>query len=189
MFSLSVQWKITLLSGLCLVLTSFSLIGISVYNGYQNRSTIVDHSTDSVVSKSEQLLKAQSQLNATEAISYLQQAYNRAEMLGQTTLFLQQNAEDNFTASEDLRTSLEDMLRLSVESFESIQSAYLVFLPDALDGEDANYHGADYVGSNEIGRYASHWAMSLDGSRALANTVSEDMLKDSVNQERFSCPL
>jgi len=189
MFSLSVQWKITLLSGLCLVLTSFSLIGFSVYNGYQNRSTIVEHSTESVVSKSEQLLKAQSQLNATEAISYLQQAYNRAEMLGQTTLFLQQNAEDNFTASEDLRTSLEDMLRLSVESFESIQSAYLVFLPDALDGEDANYHGADYVGSNEAGRYASHWAMSLDGSRALANTISEATLTDAVNQERFNCPL
>ena len=189
MFSLSVQWKITLLSGLCLILTSFSLIGFSVYNGYENQKIIKEYSTNSVVSKSEQLLKSQSQLNATEANNYLKEAFYRAEMLGETVLFLQQNAEDNFTPSEDLRTSLEDMLRLSVERFETIQSAYLVFLPDALDSEDSNYHGADYVGSNEVGRYASQWTMSMDGSGALSNTISESILADQSNNERFSCPL
>lgn len=189
MSSLSVQWKITLLAGLCLIFTSFSLIGLSVYNGYENQKTIKEYSTSSVISKSEHLLQAQSQLNATEAIKYLEEAYYRAEMMSKSVLFLQQNAEDNFTPSEDLRTSLENMLRLSVEGFDTIESAFLVFLPDALDGEDANYHGADYVGSNEQGRYATHWVMQANGQQAQASTISESTLSDTSNTERFVCPL
>ncbi len=40
------------------------------------------------------------------------------------------------------------MVRRSVLNFDSIQGAYLVFRPDLLDSEDANYVDADYVGSN-----------------------------------------
>lgn len=189
MRSMSVQWKISLLSGLCLVLTSISLIGFSVYNGYENQKTIKTYSTESVVSKSEKLLEAQSQQNATEAVKYLDEALYRAEMLGKTTLFLQQNAEDNFTASEDLRTSLQDMLRQTVESFDSIKSVYLVFEKDALDSEDSNYHGAEYVGSNEIGRFSTQWRQTAPGEAAVSTVLSEKELTDQANTEKFICPM
>lgn len=189
MRSMSVQWKISLLSGICLVLTSISLIGFSVYNGFENQKTIKAYSTESVISKSEKLLEAQSQQNATEAIKYLDEALFRAEMLGKTSLFLRQNAEDNFTASEDLRTSLQDMLRQSVESFDTIKSVYLVFEKDALDNEDSNYHGADYVGSNEIGRFATQWIQPIEGEEAKSNTLSEQFLTDQANADKFSCPM
>lgn len=189
MRSMSVQWRISLLSGLCLILTSISLIGFSVYNGFENQKTIKAFSTESVISKSEKLLEAQSQQNATEAIKYLDEAIYRAEMLGKTTLFLQQNAEDNFTASEDLRTSLQDMLRQSVESFDSIKSVYLVFEKDALDSEDSNYHGADYVGSNEIGRFSTQWSQTLPGEAAISTVLSEKQLTDQANKEKFVCPV
>ncbi|WED27884.1 methyl-accepting chemotaxis protein [Vibrio sp. DW001] len=188
MRSMSVQWKISLLSGLCLVLTSISLIGFSVFNGYENQKTIKTYSTESVISKSEKLLEAQSQQNATEAIKYLDEALNRAEMLAKTTLFLQQNAEDNFTASEVLRTSLQDMLRQSVESFDAIKSIYLVFEQDALDSEDSNYHGADYVGSNEIGRFSTHWRQMEPGGEAVSSVLSEQELTGQTNTEKFVCP-
>ncbi|MDV7103009.1 methyl-accepting chemotaxis protein [Vibrio sp. TH_r3] len=189
MRSLSVQWKISLLSGLCLIVTSISLIGFSIYSGLENQKTIKSFSSDSVISKSEQLLQAQSEQNATEAINYLQEALHRAEMLANMSLFLQQNAEDNFTASEDLRTSLQNMLRQSVESFASIESAYLVFEKDALDGEDSNYHGAEYVGSNEVGRFAAQWHQSGSGEAAVPSVLSETTLSDANNVQKFVCPL
>ncbi|MDG3088381.1 methyl-accepting chemotaxis protein [Vibrio hannami] len=189
MRSLSVHWKITLLSGLCLILTSGLLIGFSIYSALSNQSTIKDYSSDSVIGKSQQLLQSQAALNATESIQYLEEAYHRAEVMVETAKLLQSMAEDNFTPSEDLRTSLDESIRGMVEKFDTIQGAYLVYKRDALDGEDANYHNADYVGSNEVGRFATYWATSLDGTDVLPNVIYEATMEEPSNRERFVCPL
>ncbi|WP_375750313.1 methyl-accepting chemotaxis protein [Vibrio sp. HN007] len=188
MRSLSVHWKITLLSGLCLILTSGLLIGFSIYSALNNQSTIKTYSSESVIDKSQQLLQSRAALNATESVQYLEEAYHRAEVMVETAIFLQRTAEDNFTPSEDLRTSLDESIRGMVEKFDTIQGAYLVYKRDALDGEDANYHHADYVGSNEVGRFATYWAMSLDGTDVLPNVVYEATMEDPINSERFVCP-
>lgn len=149
MRSLSVQWKITLLAGCCLIITSLSLIGFSIYNATSNQQVIKSQSSESVINKTQQLLASVSQLNAQETQRYVDEAIYRAEMLASSAQFLKNNADENFTPSEELRTALDEMVRRSVLNFDSIQGAYLVFKPDLLDGEDANYVDADYVGSNE----------------------------------------
>lgn len=149
MSSLSVQWKITLFAGCCLIITSLSLIGFSIYNATSNQQVIKSQSSESVINKTEQLLASVSQLNAQETQRYVDEAIYRAEMLAASAQFLKNNADENFTPSEELRTALDEMVRRSVLNFDSIQGAYLVFQPDLLDGEDANYVDADYVGSNE----------------------------------------
>lgn len=189
MRTLSVQWKITLLAGCCLLVTSLSLIGFSVYNAVNNQKIIKSQSSESVINKSQQLLENRAQLNATEVQAYLVEAVHRAEMLASTALFLKRNAEDNFTASEELRTALDEMVRQSVSEFDAIQGAYLVFNPDSLDGEDSNYTDADYVGSNDIGRFAPYWIVSENGENILANVLSEQTLKEASNSERFFCPV
>ncbi|MFA0301245.1 methyl-accepting chemotaxis protein, partial [Vibrio sp. 10N.222.46.B3] len=70
-----------------------------------------------------------------------------------------------------------------------IQGAYLVFKPDLLDAEDANYVDADYVGSNERGRFAPYWKVADNGENVLPNVLSESTLSDNSNSERFFCPL
>lgn len=189
MRSLSVQWKITLLAGCCLLITSLSLIGFSIYNATSNQQVIKTQSSESVIDKSQQLLASVSQLNAMEVQKYLDEAIYRAEMLASTALFLKTNAEENFTPSEELRTALDEMVRRSVIEFDSIQGAYLVFRPHMLDSEDDNYIEADYVGSNEIGRFAPYWKVSENGENILSNVLSEETLKESSNSERFYCPL
>ncbi|MGF1754664.1 methyl-accepting chemotaxis protein, partial [Vibrio makurazakiensis] len=189
MQSLSVQWKITLLAGCCLLITSLSLIGFSIYNATSNQKVIKAQSSESVIDKSQQLLASVSQLNSKEVQQYVDEAIYRAEMLASTALFLKSNAEENFTASEELRTALDEMVRQSVIGFDSIQGAYLVFKPNLLDGEDDNYVDADYVGSNEIGRFAPYWKLSDDGQNVLANVISESTFNESSNSERFFCPL
>jgi len=71
MRTLSVQWKITLLAGCCLLITSISLIGFSVYNAVTNQKQIKAQSSESVITKSEQLLETRALLNATEVAEYL----------------------------------------------------------------------------------------------------------------------
>ncbi|PMO06541.1 chemotaxis protein [Vibrio splendidus] len=189
MRSLSVQWKITLLAGFCLIITSLSLIGFSIYNATSNQQVIKSQSSESVINKTQQLLASVSQLNAQETQRYVDEAVYRAEMLAASAQFLKNNADENFTPSEELRTALDEMVRRSVLNFDSIQGAYLVFQPDLLDGEDANYVDADYVGSNEKGRFAPYWKVADNGENVLANVLSEPILSDDSNSERFYCPL
>jgi methyl-accepting chemotaxis protein len=189
MRSLSVQWKITLLAGCCLIITSLSLIGFSIYNATSNQQVIKSQSSESVINKTQQLLASVSQLNAQETQRYVDEAIYRAEMLAASAQFLKNNADENFTPSEELRTALDEMIRRSVLNFDSIQGAYLVFKPDLLDGEDANYVDADYVGSNERGRFAPYWKVADNGENVLSNVLSESTLGDNSNSERFYCPL
>ncbi|MEZ9438619.1 methyl-accepting chemotaxis protein [Vibrio atlanticus] len=189
MRSLSVQWKITLLAGCCLIITSLSLIGFSIYNATSNQQVIKSQSSESVIDKTQQLLASVSQLNAQETQRYVDEAIYRAEMLASSAQFLKNNADENFTPSEELRTALDEMVRRSVLNFDSIQGAYLVFKPDLLDAEDANYVDADYVGSNERGRFAPYWKVADNGENVLPNVLSESTLSDNSNSERFFCPL
>ncbi|CAH1575578.1 methyl-accepting chemotaxis protein [Vibrio owensii] len=189
MRTLSVQWKITLLSGLCLLVTSLSLIGFSVYNALGNQKLLQQESSASVVEKSEQLLQTRALLNATEVSEYLNEATYRAEMLAANALFFKSNSEENFGASEDLRSALNEMIRQAVLRFDAIQAAYLVFNPDMLDSEDSNYKSADYVGSNEAGRFATYWSKANNGENVLAKTLSEKALNQNENAEHFYCPI
>lgn len=189
MRSLSVQWKITLLAGCCLIITSLSLIGFSIYNATSNQQVIKSQSSESVINKTQQLLASVSQLNAQETQRYVDEAIYRAEMLASSAQFLKNNADENFTPSEELRTALDEMVRRSVLNFDSIQGAYLVFKPDLLDAEDDNYVDAEYVGSNERGRFAPYWKVADNGENVLPNVLSESTLSDDSNSERFFCPL
>lgn len=189
MRTLSVQWKITLLSGICLVITSLSLIGFSVYNAVSNQQVIKVSSSESVKEKSQQLVQTTALLNATEISEYLNEALYRAEMLADSALFQKKNSEENFGESEALRTSLNDIVHNAVSNFDSIQGAYLVFRQDGLDGEDSNYVSAAYVGSNETGRFAPYWQTSEDGKSVQEHVLSEKELAEGDNSERFYCPL
>lgn len=185
MRTLSVQWKITVLSGLCLVITSFSLIGFSVYNAVTNQQIIRDQSAISVSKKSEQLLETRALLNATEVSEFFSEALSRAELLADSVLFQKKLSEENFGESESLRTALDEIVRTSVLNFPEIEGAYLVFKPDLLDSEDSNYVDADYVGSNEIGRFAPYWVTTGNGENVVANILSEAAINADENSERF----
>ncbi|MGD8115659.1 methyl-accepting chemotaxis protein [Vibrio sp. TRT 29B02] len=189
MRTLSVQWKITLLAGFCLLITSLSLIGFSVYNAVSNQQQIKQQSSQSVINKSEQIVETRALLNATEVTQFLNEALYRAEMLASSAMFQKTLSEENFGDSEELRTALDEMVRRSVLSFETIQGAYLVFRPNMLDNEDSNYENAEYVGSNEIGRFAPYWLTSQNGENVVANVLSEAVLADAINSERFYCPM
>jgi methyl-accepting chemotaxis protein len=189
MRTLSVQWKITLLAGCCLLFTSLCLIGFSLYNAINSQQTIKALSNESVTDKSQALLEARAEINAREVSDYFNEASYRAEMLVANTKFQKLNAEENFMASEDLRTALDEMIRQAVIGFETIQGAYLVFQPNALDGEDTNYKNANYVGSNERGQFATYWRIADTGENAYREVLSETALNDLQEGERFYCPI
>ena len=153
MRSLSVQWKITLLAGMSLLATITVLTGLSFYFSSQSQRLVNEQTFSSLREQSQSLVRVQAQRQAIHVKQYLDEAAYRAEMLAQSVLFLKFNAEENYTNSSELRGSINELLRRSVDSFSNIRGAFVVFNPNALDGEDGNYHGADYVGANSTGRF------------------------------------
>ncbi len=78
------------------------------------------------------------------------------------------------------------MVRRPSGTFDLIQGV-LSLKPDLLDGEDANYVDADCVGSNEKGRRTFTEGVD-NGENVLSNVLSESILSDDSNSERFYCP-
>ncbi|PSU35167.1 methyl-accepting chemotaxis protein [Photobacterium lutimaris] len=163
MRSLSVKWKIALMAGLGLLATVIVLTGLSFYFASQNQQLVSQQVFSSLRTKSQLVVQAQAEKQSATVQQYLDEAAYRAEMLAQSVLFLKFNAEENYTNSSELRGSISELLRRSVNEFENIHGAFVVFNPDALDGEDSNYVRADYVGANEQGRFSPYWAASPSG--------------------------
>jgi methyl-accepting chemotaxis protein len=157
MGSLSVQWKITLLSGCCILVVAISLIGFTFSSSTTNQKIIQVQTSNSVGEKSEQLLISGASTQASLVQKYLDEAAYRAEMLAESIAFVQYNAEDNFTSSDELRDSVSELLKRSVQNFDNMHAAFTTFRPNMLDGEDANYTDADYVSSNDQGRFSAYW--------------------------------
>jgi len=178
MSSLSVQWKITLLSGLCLLIVATSLISFTTISASSNQKIIQIESADLVGKKSQQLLMSAAHTQASIVQKYLDEATYRAEMLAESIIFLQYNAEENFTNSEELRISISELLKRSVLNFENMHAAFTTFKTDMLDNEDANYVDAEYVSSNDRGRFAPYWYKNSNKEPILA-IKSEQQIRDS----------
>ncbi|MCQ1058238.1 methyl-accepting chemotaxis protein [Photobacterium sp. DNB23_23_1] len=160
MRSLSVKWKIALMAGLGLLATVTVLTGLSFYFASQNQQLVSQQVFSTLRTKSQLVVQAQAEKQSTTVQQYLDEAAYRAEMLAQSVLFLKLNAEENYTNSSELRGSISELLRRTVNEFDNIHGAFVVFNPDALDDEDRNYVNAEYVGANEQGRFSPYWAKS-----------------------------
>jgi len=195
MSSLSVQWKITLLSGCCILLVAISLISFTLLSSTSNQQIIQIQSSDSVGEKSEQLLMSEANTQASIVQKYLDEATYRAEMLAESIAFLQFNAEENFTSSDELRNSISELLKRSVQNFDNMHAAFTTFLPDMLDGEDANYANADYVSSNDQGRFSAYWyknnqnkpTLTIKNEQQINNTAQA--MSGQANNFWYSCSI
>lgn len=157
MRSLSIQWKVTLVASLCVAVTAVTLLTFSTYVNNQFQQTVGQASTQTLRSAAQRLATSQAQVQATHVQRSLDEAVYRAQMLAQSVVYLQYNAEQNFTDSGELRGSINELVRRSVENFDTVQAAFVVFKPNALDQEDDFYQLDTERGANAAGRFASRW--------------------------------
>ncbi|MGL5216573.1 MAG: methyl-accepting chemotaxis protein [Aeromonas hydrophila] len=158
MSSLSVQGRITLIAGCCLLASAGALVASSLFSAANMQDQVLTSTTAEAQSAAENWMKAMGSEQAAKVTSYLDEAYFRATLLGQGILFQRKNAADNFGSSETLRTAVNQQLHDAAASSDNLLGVYAVFEPDQLDGEDSNYHGSSALGSNDQGRFSTYWA-------------------------------
>ncbi|HEY9594347.1 MAG TPA: methyl-accepting chemotaxis protein, partial [Spirochaetia bacterium] len=113
--------------------------------------------------------------NASEVAGQLQAPMDTARTLAQAF-----SAADAIPA-RDRRAAASAMLRKVLEANKGFLAVWAVFEPDAFDGRDREFMGAD--GCSETGRFTPVWAME-NGAPAISN-VSEN---DAATEDYYQIP-
>ncbi|TVT89643.1 methyl-accepting chemotaxis protein [Pseudomonas sp. RGB] len=191
---LSIQWKITLLAGLCLLGIVTLLVGLSLYR--------MEHSSQQVKASSMQMLdeSAQSRIEAqgeVQALGIRQQfmdAYQYGHGFARQVLFLREQAEKRFLDAFDTREDLTRQVKAALQANPDLLGLSLVFEANALDGKDELFANQAELGSNDKGRFALYWSQPTPGKLTSMSLPESDMSDTSVGPSGekanawFTCP-
>ncbi|MDH4582567.1 methyl-accepting chemotaxis protein [Pseudomonas sp. BN415] len=175
---LSIQWKITLLAGICLLAIVTLLVGSSLYQSKRSASLVKAESSQMLDQSAQLRLQARAELQAIRIQRYFMDNYQYGKGFSRQVLFLKEQAEKRFLDAFDLREDLTRQVRTSLEANPEILGLYLVFEPNALDGKDELFVDQAELGSNDKGRFSLYWAQPTPG-KLESESMTEELLADS----------
>ena len=176
---LTIQWKITLLAGLCLLVIVTLLVGTSLYQA-RDSAAMVKHSSSEMLEQAAQLrMQARAEAQALEIQRYFMDAYQYGKGFSRQVLFLRAQAEKRFLDAFDLREDMTRQVRTALEGNPDLLGLYVVFEANALDGKDELFTGQEALGSNEQGRFSLYWSQAKVGELEAA-TLKEEELADTT---------
>ncbi|SIQ96895.1 methyl-accepting chemotaxis protein [Aquipseudomonas alcaligenes] len=176
---LSIQWKITLLAGLCLLAIVTLLVGASLYQSTHSAALVKKSSSNMLEESARLSMSARGELQGIRIQRYFMDAYQYGKGFSRQVLFLKDQAEKRFLDAFDLREDMTRQVRSSLEANPSLLGLYLVFEPNALDGKDELFVGQSEIGSNDKGRFSLYWSQSTPGTLE-AEAMNEDQLGDTT---------
>ncbi|WP_070341620.1 methyl-accepting chemotaxis protein [Pseudomonas aeruginosa] len=176
---LSIQWKITLLAGLCLLGVVALLVGLSVYR-MQHSSVLVKSASTQMLDESARLrLEARGELQALRIQRYFMDAFQYGKGFSRQILFLRDQAQKRFLDAYDLREDLTRQVRTALAANPEVLGLYVVFEPNALDGKDELFVDQPALGSNDKGRFSLHWAQATPGQLESESMIESELADTS----------
>jgi methyl-accepting chemotaxis protein len=169
---LSIQWKITLLAGLCL-LAIVAVLVTSALSQARRSAALVNRANTEMLDHSARLrLQAYAETQELRIQRYFMDAYQHANGFARLVQVLRHRG------GSDLRGELIQQARASLAGNPNVIGLYLVFQPNALDHQDGQFIGQDANGSNETGRFSLYWSQPRPGTLE-QEAMPESMLGDS----------
>jgi methyl-accepting chemotaxis protein len=157
---LSIQWRITLLSGLSLLAVVGALTGASLYQNQQGATLLKRQSSQLLGQSALESLQAQALAHGQRVERFFSETAIYGEGFAQQVLQLRAQALNGRLTAAQLRHDLIDLTREALLKREKVLGFYVVLLPDALATEDASLAGQRDLASNEKGRFALYWSQS-----------------------------
>ena len=192
---LSIQLKITLLAGLCLLAIVAVLVSASVIQASRSASLVKQASTAMLQESAQLRMTARGESQALQMQRYFMDAYQYGRGAATQVLFIREQAEKRFLDAFDLREDLTRQVRSALEANRSLLGIYVAFEPNALDGKDDLFTDQENLGSNDKGRFSIYWAQGDDGELS-AEAMKEADLNDATPgisgapyNAWYSCPL
>ncbi|AHL34562.1 chemotaxis protein [Pseudomonas brassicacearum] len=161
---LTIQWRITLLSGLSLLAVVGALTGASVYQNQQSAKLLKMQSSQLLGQSALERLQAQALAHGQRVERFFNETALYGEGFAEQVLQLRTQTLNGRLTPEQLRHDLIGVTRQALLKREKALGLYVVLLPDALAGEDAGFSGQRSLASNETGRFALYWSQSQPGN-------------------------
>ncbi len=191
---LSIQWKITLLAGLCLLGIVTLLVGLSLYRMEQSSQQVKASSMQMLDEAAQARIEAQGEVQALGIRQQFMDAYQYGHGFSRQVLFLREQAEKRFLDAFDTREDLTRQVRAALQANPDLLGLSLVFEANALDGKDELFAGQAELGSNDKGRFALYWSQPTPGKLTSMALPESDMSDASVGPSGekanawFTCP-
>jgi len=186
---LSIQWKIILLAGLCLLAIVVVLALTSLTQSRRSAAEVFAANTELLEHNARLRLQAHGETQALRIQRYFMDAYQYGNGFARLVQVLRQRADG------DLRADLVAQARAALAGNRDLIGLYLVFQPDSLDQQDARFKAQAHQGSNDSGRFSLYWSRNAAGELE-PEAMPESMLADtsvaangSPYNRWLTCPL
>ncbi len=161
--SLTIQSKIALLAGLCLLLVVSLLMGLSLYQTHQSSQQVAQASSDMLGNAAQEHMQALGTVQAMQVQRTFMQTHEYGQGLSRYLLYLRQLQQQGHLTRPQLRQALNTQLHQALIDKPDLLGLYVIFEPDALDGADSGFADQADMGSNETGRFSLYWVQSKPG--------------------------
>nr|WP_153773367.1 methyl-accepting chemotaxis protein [Pseudomonas sp. MNR3A] len=169
---LSIQWKITLLAGLCLLAVVALLVATSLIQSRRSAEQVFTANTELLDQSARLRLQAHAETQSLRIQRYFMDAYQYGNGFARLVQVLRPRGGDQ------LRSDLVKEAGAALAGNPDLIGLYLVFQPDALEHQDARFRGQAELGSNEQGRFSLYWSRE-DSGEVASEAMPESMLADS----------
>nr|WP_181296005.1 methyl-accepting chemotaxis protein [Pseudomonas sp. Q2-TVG4-2] len=176
---LSIQWKLTLLAGLCLLLIVGLLIGASLYQSRQTVALVSASSSVMLEESARDNLQARGLSQALRIERQFNDAYQYGQGFARQVLSLREQAIERMSNAFELREDLHHQIKTALETNPGLIGIYVVFETDALDDKDGMFIDNQEMGGNDSGRFSLYWSQRTPG-QLTAETISEELLADTT---------
>ncbi|NNB72090.1 chemotaxis protein [Pseudomonas fluorescens] len=191
---LSIQWKITLLAGLCLLGIVTLLVGLSLYRMEQSSQQVKASSMQMLDESAQARIEAQGEGQALGIRQQFMDAFQYGHGFARQVLFLREQAEKRFLDAFDTREDLTRQVKAALQANPDLLGLSLVFEANALDGKDELFANQAELGSNDKGRFALYWSQPTPGKLTSMALPESDMSDTSTGPSGekanawFTCP-
>jgi methyl-accepting chemotaxis protein len=160
---LTIQSKIALLAGLCLLLVVGLLMGLSLYQTHKSSRQVAEASGEMLADAAREHMQALGKVQAMQVQRTFMQTHEFGQGLSRYLLYLRQLQHQGRLSAPQLRQELNTQLHQALIDKPDLLGLYVIFEPDALDGADTGFANQAALGSNENGRFSLYWVQSKPG--------------------------
>ncbi|MDF3203183.1 methyl-accepting chemotaxis protein [Pseudomonas sp. 1912-s] len=171
---LTIQSKIALLAGLCLLLVVGLLMSLSLYQTHQSSQHVAQASSEMLAVAAREHMQALGQVQAMQVQRTFMQTHEYGQGLSRYVRYLRQLQQQGKLTRPQLRQELNTQLHQALIDKPDLLGIYVIFEANALDGDDAQFIDQAAVGSNEAGRFAQYWVQATPGE--LTAVVGDEAL-------------
>lgn len=176
----SIQQRIALIGGLCLLTTAGILIGYSVYLASSTQQLVSNRVSQQAQDEALQTLQHLGGKYAGEIRAEFTKALEAARGMATTFAVAKMSAADN-GGLEIGRDQVNAVLLNVLKSYQDFNGTYSCWEPDAIDGQDALFAGTQNGNNDQTGRFTPYWTRGADGKIAVQPLVEYDTLDKHPN--------